>query len=81
MSKDSDPVDPNPIDSDPDAPPDDEPVPPGSPSVPQWMVGVVLILGVAAIFAGINDPVWFVIGFPCILVLVVWVWVRFAGPR
>ena len=48
---------------------------------PQWMVGVVLILGIAAIFAGLNNPVWFVIGFPCILVLGVWVWVRIAGPR
>jgi hypothetical protein len=43
---------------------------------PQWMVGVVLIFGVVAILAGLNDPIWFVIGFPAILVLAVWLWVR-----
>ena len=48
-------------------------------SHPQWMVGIVLILGVAAIFAGLSNPIWFLIGLPCILTLVVWVWVRVAG--
>jgi hypothetical protein len=47
---------------------------------PQWMVGVVLIFGVAAILAGLRNPVWFLIGAPCILVLLVWLWVRFFAP-
>lgn len=47
---------------------------------PQWMVGIVLIFGVAAILAGLQNPVWFLIGAPCILVLLIWLWVRlFAG--
>lgn len=49
---------------------------------PQWTVGVVLIFGVAAIVAGLNNPVWFIIGAPCILVLIVYTWVRlFGGGR
>jgi hypothetical protein len=43
---------------------------------PRWTVGVVLIFGVAAIVAGLGNPVWFLIGAPCILVLVIYVWVR-----
>ena len=43
---------------------------------PQWMVGVVLILGVGTVMAGLANPIWFVIGFPFVLVLVVWLWVR-----
>ena len=46
---------------------------------PRWTVGVVLVFAVAAIVAGLNDPVWLLIGFPCILVLIVYVWVRVAG--
>jgi hypothetical protein len=46
---------------------------------PRWTVGVVLIFGVAAIVAGLRDPVWFLIGAPCILVLIVYVWVRVLG--
>jgi hypothetical protein len=67
-----------------DVPPDDGAPPPEPPPVfrhPQWMVGIVLILGIAAIFAGLDNPVWFVIGFPCILVLVIYLWVRIVGPR
>ena len=44
---------------------------------PEWMVGVVLIFAVAAVFAGINNPVWLLIGSPFILVLVIFAWVRF----
>jgi hypothetical protein len=80
MSKDSPPNDSTPGEPNPDAPTEGGPPTSRPPSVPQWLVGIVLILGVAAIFAGLNDPVWFVIGFPCILVLIVWVWVRIAGP-
>ena len=47
---------------------------------PQWTVGVVLIFAVAAIVAGLNNPVWFIIGAPCILVLIVYVWVLLWGP-
>jgi hypothetical protein len=43
---------------------------------PQWMVGVVLIFAVVAILAGLRNPVWWLIGSPCILVLVVWIYVR-----
>lgn len=45
---------------------------------PRWMVGVVLIFAVLAIIAGFDNWVWWLIGSPCILVLVVYVWVRLA---
>jgi hypothetical protein len=41
------------------------------------MVGVVLILGAMAILAGFSDPVWFLIGAPCIAVLAVYICVHF----
>lgn len=44
---------------------------------PPWMVGVVLVLGVLALIAGFSDPIWFVLGGPCILVLVLYLYVRF----
>ena len=44
---------------------------------PQWMVGVVLIFAVIAIVAGLENPIFLLIGSPCILVLVIYVWVRF----
>jgi len=44
---------------------------------PQWTVGVVLIFAMVAIVAGLQNPVWFIIGFPCILVLAIYTWVRF----
>lgn len=44
---------------------------------PQWLLGVVLVFAVVAIFAGLREPVWFLIGFPAILVLVVWIWVQY----
>jgi len=46
---------------------------------PQWTVGVVLIFALVAIVAGLQNPVWWIIGFPCILVLAVYTWVRFRG--
>lgn len=46
---------------------------------PTWMLGVVLVFAVAAIVAGLGNPVWFLIGAPCILVLAVWLWVRLWG--
>ena len=43
---------------------------------PQWLVGIVLILGAMAVVAGLSEPVWLLIGAPCIAVLVLYVWVR-----
>ena len=44
---------------------------------PQWMVGVVLIFGVAALLGGFYNPTWWLIGLPCILTLFVYSFVRF----
>lgn len=44
---------------------------------PEWMVGVVLIFAVAAVIAGLDNPVWLLIGSPFILVLAIYAWVRF----
>jgi hypothetical protein len=43
---------------------------------PPWMVGVTLILAVSVIAAGLADPIWFLIGSPCILVLVIYIYVK-----
>jgi len=40
-----------------------------------WMVGMVLIFAVLAIIAGLSDPIWFLLGLPCILVLVLYIYV------
>jgi type VI protein secretion system component VasF len=45
-------------------------------SHPDWMVGIVLIFAVLAILAGFSDPVWFLLGLPCILALVLYIWAR-----
>lgn len=44
-----------------------------------WMVGMVLVFGVVAILAGLVNPVWFLIGAPCILVLAIYIYVRIVG--
>jgi hypothetical protein len=44
---------------------------------PDWMVGVVLIFAVAAVIAGLSNPIWWLIGSPVILVFVLYTWVRF----
>jgi hypothetical protein len=44
---------------------------------PDWMVGVVLIFAVVAVFAGFANPLWWLIGSPCILTFVIYAWVRF----
>jgi uncharacterized protein (DUF983 family) len=41
-----------------------------------WMVGMILIFAVLAIIAGLSDPMWFLLGLPCILVLVLYIYVR-----
>lgn len=43
---------------------------------PPWMVGVVLVIAVVAILAGLSDPIWFFVGMPCILVLVLYIYVQ-----
>ena len=45
---------------------------------PPWMVGVVLIFAVLAILAGFSDPIWLLLGAPCIIVLVLFIYVRIA---
>ena len=44
---------------------------------PDWMVGVVLIFAVAAVFAGLDNPIWLLVGSPFILVFALYTWVRF----
>jgi hypothetical protein len=43
---------------------------------PPWMVGVVLILAVLSILAGFSNPIWFALGMPSILVLILYIYVR-----
>lgn len=50
-------------------------------SHPQWLVGIVLILGGMALVAGLSNPVWLLIGAPCILVLALYIFVRLRGTR
>jgi len=46
-----------------------------------WMVGVVLVFAVAAVVAGVSNPVWWRIGSPLILVLVLYLGVRFTSRK
>jgi hypothetical protein len=43
---------------------------------PPWMLGIVLVLAVMAILAGLAEPIWFLLGLPCILVLALYLYVR-----
>ncbi len=43
---------------------------------PPWMVGIVLIIAVMSILAGLSDPIWLLLGLPCILVLALFIYVR-----
>jgi hypothetical protein len=43
---------------------------------PPWMVGIVLIFAVLSILAGFSDPIWFLLGLPCILVLALFIYVK-----
>ena len=45
-------------------------------SHPPWMVGIVLIFAVLSILGGFSDPIWFLLGLPCILALVLFIYVR-----
>jgi hypothetical protein len=44
---------------------------------PSWSVGVVLVFAMLTIFAGLRNPIWFLIGSPFLLVMAVFIWVRF----
>ena len=48
---------------------------------PSWIVGVVLIFAVLFIAMGLVNQVWLLIGFPCILVLLIYVYVRLFRKR
>jgi hypothetical protein len=58
--------------------PDDKPNAEDRPLFPHppWMVGIVLVFAVLAILAGLSDPIWLLLGLPCILVLVLFIYVR-----
>lgn len=45
---------------------------------PPWTVGIVLVFAVLAILAGIRDPIWLLLGLPCIIVLALFIYVRIA---
>ena len=45
-------------------------------SHPPWMLGIVLIFAVLSILGGLQDPIWFLLGLPCILVLALFIYVR-----
>ncbi len=44
---------------------------------PDWMVGIVLIFAVIAALAGLDNPVWWIVGSPFFVVFVIYTWVRF----
>ena len=46
---------------------------------PPWTVGIVLVLAVLAILAGLSDPTWLLLGAPFILVLALFIYVRITG--
>ncbi len=48
---------------------------------PPWMVGIVLVFAVWAILAGLSDPIWLLLGLPCILVLALFIYVRIVTWR
>jgi len=48
---------------------------------PPWTVGIVLVLAVCAIVAGLRDPIWLLLGAPFILVLVLFLYVKIAKRK
>jgi hypothetical protein len=46
-----------------------------------WMAGIVLVFAAAAIVAGLTNPVWWLIGSPFILALVLYIGVRLAARK
>ena len=49
---------------------------PSSPS--PWTLGIVLVIAVCALLAGISDPIWLLLGAPFILALLLFLYVRIA---
>ena len=45
------------------------------------LTGDPLVFAVAAIVAGLSNPIWLLIGSPFILTLVVYLWLRLGGRR
>jgi hypothetical protein len=43
---------------------------------PPWMVGIVLMFGLVAVIAGLSDPIWFLLGAPFVLALVLYLYAR-----
>ncbi len=46
---------------------------------PPWTLGIVLVIAVCALLAGLSDPIWLLLGAPCILVLLLFLYVRIAA--
>jgi hypothetical protein len=46
-----------------------------------WMAGIVLVFAAAAIVAGLTNPVWWLIGSPFILALLLYLGVRLAARK
>lgn len=66
--------------------PSDHPETPLEPDRPlfqhqPWMTGIVLVFAAAAIVAGLTNPVWWLIGSPFILALVLYIGVRLAARK
>jgi hypothetical protein len=45
---------------------------------PPWTLGIVLVIAVCALLAGISDPIWLLLGAPFILALLLFLYVRIA---
>ena len=43
---------------------------------PQWMIGIVVIFAMIAFIAGLDNPIWWLVGSPFFLVFVLLIWVR-----
>ena len=56
-----------------------DPHPPERPLFPhpQWTVGVVMVFAFISIFAGLKNPIWFLIGSPFIIAMLIFFWVRY----
>ena len=48
---------------------------------PQWMVGVVMVFAMIAAVAGLDNPIWWMVGSPFFVVFVLVIWVRLRPGR
>lgn len=50
---------------------------------PEWTVGLILVAaGITLLFGLLVDPIWLLVGSPFLIVLALWLWVRFVAlPR